>query len=76
MIDASKEHTVLKGEPYLNGTWFSFQKEMKKFAQFKESRGSEKALIHIAEVYSTNIELNDKQQMDITDFRMLGCGAY
>ena len=34
--DASEEHCILKGEPYLVGKWFSFQKETRKFACFKE----------------------------------------
>ena len=36
MEDISGEHTVLKGEPFLVGKWFSFQKETKKYAQYAE----------------------------------------
>ena len=70
IMDSSGEHCVLKGEPYLKGKWYSFQKESKKFAWYKESK-TELALIHIAEVLSTNLELNDKHQMDIFEYRML-----
>ena len=63
--DASEEHCILKGEPYLVGKWFSFQKETSKFVCFKESKNTELALIHIQEVFSTNLEINDHHQMDI-----------
>ena len=39
--DASEEHCILKGEPYLVGKWFSFQKEARKFACFKELKNTE-----------------------------------
>ena len=45
--DASKEDCILKGEPYLVGKWFSFQKETRKFACFKESTNTKLALIRI-----------------------------
>ena len=73
MVDASGEHCVLKGEPYLIGTWYSFQKETRKYAQYKEAKGTEKALIHTAEVLSTNVELDNKYQMEIAEYRMLAC---
>ena len=75
IMDSSNEHCVLKGEPYLMGKWYSFEKETKRFAWYKESR-AELALIHIAEVFSTNLELNEKHQMDILDYRMLASSAY
>ena len=31
MMDSSKDHCVLKGEPYLLGTWISFLKDTKKY---------------------------------------------
>ena len=74
--DASEEHCILKGEPYLVGKWFSFQKETRKFACFKELKNTELALIHIQEVFSTNLEINDNHQMDIANYRMLTCSAY
>ena len=73
--DASEEHCILKGEPYLVGKWFSFQKETSKFVCFKESKNTELALIHIQEVFSTNLEINDNHQMDIANYRMLTCSA-
>ena len=69
--DVPEEHCILKGEPYLVGKWFSFQKETSKFACFKESKNTELALIHIQEVFSTNLEINDHHQMDI-----LTCSVY
>ena len=55
---------------------FSFQKETRKFACFKESKNAEFALIHIQEVFLTNLEINDNHQMDIANYRMLTCSAY
>ena len=71
--DSSMEHCVLKGEPYLLAKWYSFHKDGKKFAQFIESKGSENALIHVGEVFSTNIEVDEKNQMNIADYWMLAC---
>ena len=62
MEDISKEHSVLKGEPYLIGRWMSFCRETKKAAQYKE-------------VFSTNVVLNDGLRMDIADYRMLCCNV-
>ena len=75
IMDSSGEHCVLKGEPYLVGKWFSFDKEMKKFVCYKESK-TEIALIHVAEVISTDLELNEKHQMDIFEYRMLCARVY
>ena len=61
-MDTSKEHYILKGEPFLIGTWISFVQEKKKMVQFKEAKGVESALIHVAEVFSTDIVLNDSLQ--------------
>ena len=79
--DSSKEHCVLKGEPYIICKWFSFSNDGRKVATYiKCPEESENALIHIDEVISTNIEINKKQynnaiqyQMDIADYRMLVC---
>ena len=73
MIDQSGEHSVLKNEPYLCGVWVAFMKDTRKYAQFKESKTSAEALIHISEVFSTNLALNEKMQMDISDYHMLAC---
>ena len=75
MMDSSGEHCVLKGEPYLIGTWFSFDKETKKFAWYRESK-AEKALIHVGEVVAMDLELNDIHQMDIFKYRMLTARVY
>ena len=40
MVDQSGEHSVLTGEPYLIGTWYSFQIERRKYAQYKEAKGT------------------------------------
>ena len=76
IADLSEEHCILKGELYLVGKWFSFQKETSKFACFKKSKNTELALIHIQEVFSTNLEINDNHQMDIANYRMLTYSAY
>ena len=55
---------------------FLFQKETRKFACFKKSKNTELALIHIQEVFLTNLEINDNHQMDIANYRMLTCSAY
>ena len=68
--DASEEHCILKGEPYLVGKLFSFQKESRKFSCFKEWKNTEFALIHIQEVFLTNLEINDNHQMVIANYRM------
>ena len=58
------------------GKWISFQKKTKKISWFIESQGTEVALILIREVFSTNLEMNDNHQMEITDYRMLTSSAY
>lgn len=75
MKDSSDEHCVLKGKPYLLGRWYSFDSESKIFAKFKPSKNSEPALIHLAEVYSTDLKLDNKYQLDINDYRMLVCNS-
>ena len=66
---------MLKGEPYLVGEWFSFQKETTKFAWISpQSEGKKKRKV-ICEVFSTQLQLNDKHQMDIGDYRMLICSV-
>ena len=69
--DASGEHWILKGEPYMIGQWYSYLSEGKKFAQYAESRSTESACIHVAEVFFTGIELDEKTRMDIQTYRML-----
>ena len=54
----------------------SFQKEIRKFAHYKEANGTEAALIHISEVFSYDISLNNDLQMDIHEYRMLCCSVY
>ena len=76
MIDGSKEHCVLKGDCYLIGKRFSFVKETRKFAAFKEAKGTVDALIHVGEVFSTNVSLNDDHQMDIYDIRLFCFGKF
>ena len=74
--DSSAEHCVLEGEPYVVCKWFSFQKETKKFASFTpQSENTEKSVIHMGEVFSTELSLNDKNQMEISCYRMLVCNA-
>ncbi len=48
--------------------------EKKKVAQFKESNIAD-PLIYIGEVFSRIVELNEKFEMDIHDYRMLQCAA-
>jgi hypothetical protein len=75
-MDSSGNHTVLEGEPYLVCKWYSFQKESKKFAWFSpQSESTEKSVIHMGEVFSTDLSLNEANQMDITEYRMLICNA-
>ena len=73
--DSSEEHCIIKWESYLVGKWFSFQKETRKCACFEESKNTELTLIHIQEVFSTNLEISD-HQMDVANYRMLTCSAY
>ena len=81
IIDTSKEHSVLRGEPYLKGMWISFINESKKVATFKESTKSTDALLHIGEIIQTNVDLTEKKEqkggrimeMKIEDYRMLQC---
>ena len=73
IMDASGEHTVLKGEPYIVGTWISFLNENNKYARYKESCSSEDALIHVGEVFATDIQFDEKLQISIHDYRVLCC---
>ena len=72
MIDLN-DHFVIPGEPCIIGKCISFSSEGRKFAQYNESKGIEDALIHIGEVFATDIKFNDKLQMDIRQYRMLFC---
>ena len=60
MKDESGEHCILQGEPYVLGRWFSYQTENKKVAQYQEARNTELALVHMGEIFSTNIEVSEK----------------
>ena len=79
--DSSKEHCILKWEPYLVAKWYSFCHEGKKSAIYSESSDDvEDALIHIGEIFSTDIEVKEKQinnkiqfHIDIADYKMLLC---
>ena len=73
MKDNSGEHYILKGEPYIVGKWFSFQSDSTRFAQYAEASHTENALVHIGEIFSTNIEVNSNTQIAINDYRMLSC---
>ena len=75
-MDASGNHSILEGEPYLICKWFSFQKESKKVVLFSpQSEKTEKSFIHIGEIFSTHLTLNEKNQMDINEYPMLVCNA-
>ena len=75
-MDASGKHSILEGEPYLVCKWYSFQKETKKFAWFSpQSEKTMESNVHIGEIFSTDLTLNDKNQMDINEYRMLVCNA-
>ena len=69
--DSSQEHVVLKGEPYLFGKWGSFQNECRKYAQYKEAKNVENALINVAEVFSTAVKFNGNLQININEYRIL-----
>ena len=71
-MDPSGEHGILKREPYLVCKWYSFQKESKKFALFSpQSANTMKSIVHMGEIFSTDLTLNEKNQMDIFEYRML-----
>ena len=71
--DSSNEHFVTRGEPYLVGEWISISNESKKFVKYKESKSTEEALIHIGEVFATDLNFNDKLELSINDYRILCC---
>ena len=71
--DSSQEHVVLKGEPYLIGKWVSFQNECRKYAQYKEAKNVENALINVAEVFSTDVKVNGNLQIDMNITVVLLC---
>ena len=73
MLDASGEHTILVNEPYLIGSWISYQHENSRYAQYKQSSSSQDALIHVGEVFATDILFDDKMRMSIHDYRVLCC---
>ena len=68
--DSSKEHCVLKREPYLIGTWISLSTEGEKFVKYKESKSTAEAMIHVGEVIGTELNFNDKLELSIHDFRI------
>ena len=76
LYESAKEHCILEGEPYVIARWLSLIKEGKKTVKYKEVENAEMTLIHIKEIFSTNIKLDDNMQMDITDYRMLCCGVF
>ena len=74
IADSSGTHSILIGEPYLVCKWYSFLKEGKKLVSFTpQSEKSEKSLVHMGEIVTTQLTLNEKNQMDINDYRMLLC---
>ena len=73
MHDVSGEHSILKDEPYIVGQWYSFQTENRKFAQYAEARNTELAQIHMGEIISTNVEVDERNRVDIFEYRMLKC---
>ena len=75
MSDSAEEHFVLKGETFILGKWISAQMEHKKFVQYKEAKVVEDALINVAEVFYTDVAMNDKLQMDIYQYRTLCCAV-
>ena len=76
MSDTSNEHFVLKGESYLIGEWISFHHAGRKCIQYVKAKKYENALINIAEIFSTNLVLDDNLRMDIGDYRTLCCSVY
>ena len=69
-------HSVLEGEPYLVCKWYSFLKESKKFAWFSpQSSNNIDSDVHMGEIFSTELYLNDINQMDINEYKMLVCNA-
>ena len=71
--DSSNEHFVMTGEPYLVGKWVSFSHEGKKFIHYKESQGTENALIHVNEVFVTDIKFNNNLELTVHDYHLLCC---
>ena len=72
MSESANEHFVLEGESYLIGRWYSFQYEKKSYVQY-EAKNTEDALINVAEVFHTNIEINENFQMNINDYHISCC---
>ena len=66
----------MKGEPYLIGKWISLDREGKKFVKYKEACKTLDALIHMQEIFSTNVDLDETLMMDINSYRMLCCAAF
>ena len=52
---------------------YLFRAEGNKLIQYKESKITEDALIHIGEVFATDINFNERLQLDIHEYRMLCC---
>ena len=72
MIDDAREHAILKGELYIVGQWFSYQNEGRRYAQYAAWKTAV-AKIHMREVVSTDVKLDDKYQIEIFEFQMLEC---
>ena len=73
LSDSSNEHFVMTGEPYLVGKCVSFPHEEKKFIRYKESQGTENALIHVNEVFVTDIKFNNNLELTVHDYHLLCC---
>ena len=71
------ENCILKGEPFLIRKWVSFQKEKKNFSYYKEAKDSvENAMIHVSEVFSIDVLMDDDLKMNIIEYRLLCCKAF
>ena len=76
LSDSAKQHFVVEGEPYIIGKWVSFISENRKYAQYKLAKNVEDALINMKEIVFTDIKLNEKLQLDISEYHTLCCCAF
>ena len=76
MSDPKKPHFIMKGEPYVIDKWISLDREGKKFVKYKEACKTLDALIHMQEIFSTNVDLDETLMMDINSYWMLCCTAF
>ena len=76
MSDQFNEHCILQGQHYIIGKWLQFKREMKNYVQYKKPTGVQNALINISELFYTNVVLNKRFQMSITDYRLMCCQTF